>query len=85
LYFQEVDFLNALEMHMRQELPPIAGRDHLAYRSYYVPVKGVVDGDLCEMFSSLPYAKQREIASELDNRTPSEVAKKLEDMRNHVL
>eukprot|EP00300_Choanocystis_sp_HF-7_P011202 c17356_g1_i1.p1 GENE.c17356_g1_i1~~c17356_g1_i1.p1 ORF type:complete len:1268 (-),score=345.39 c17356_g1_i1:55-3513(-) len=81
----EVDFLTSLEMHLRQESPPLSGRDHIAYRGAYFPVKNVIDGDLCEQFSSLPYAKQREIAEELDNRTPSEVCKKLEDMRNHVL
>eukprot|EP00301_Raphidiophrys_heterophryoidea_P027109 c9493_g1_i1.p1 GENE.c9493_g1_i1~~c9493_g1_i1.p1 ORF type:complete len:1229 (+),score=405.94 c9493_g1_i1:73-3759(+) len=81
----EVDFLTNLEMHLRQEHPPISGRDHIAFRSSYFPVKSVVDGDLCEMFTSLPYAKQRAIAEELDNRTPAEVAKKLEVMRNHVL
>ena len=26
-------------MHLRQENPPLCGRDHLAYRSYYFPVK----------------------------------------------
>jgi splicing factor 3B subunit 3 len=41
----------------------------------------VVDGDLCEQYNSLDYAKQKEIADELD-RTPNEVAKKLEDIRN---
>lgn len=28
-----------LEMHMRVEYPPLCGRDHLAYRSFYAPVK----------------------------------------------
>lgn len=44
----------------------------------------VTDGDLCEQFSSLPMATQRTIAGELD-RTPSEVLKKLEDLRNCIL
>ncbi len=44
----------------------------------------VVDGDLCEQFTTLDAAKQRMIADELD-RTPGEVAKKLEDMRNRIL
>lgn len=35
----DVDFLSMLEMHMRQTLPPLCGRDHMAYRSYYFPVK----------------------------------------------
>lgn len=48
---QDVDFFQHLEMHMRQENPPLCGRDHLMFRSYYFPAKDVVDGDLCEQFS----------------------------------
>lgn len=39
-----------------------------------------MDGDLCEQFTSLDTAKQKTIANDL-GRTPSEVAKKLEDIR----
>jgi len=44
----------------------------------------VIDGDLCEQFVTLDLSKQKTIAEELD-RTPSEVMKKLEDIRNMVL
>jgi len=81
---EDVDFFSHLEMHMRQEKPPLCGRDHLAFRSSYFPVKDVIDGDLCEQFAMLDFAKQKTIAEELD-RTPSEVMKKLEDIRNMVL
>jgi len=74
---EEYTFLQTLEMHLRNEAPPLCGRDHLAFRSYYRPVKGVVDGDLCEQFYSLEPAKKKMIAQELD-RTPAEVSKKLE-------
>ncbi|XP_049296828.1 splicing factor 3B subunit 3 isoform X1 [Anopheles funestus] len=77
---EDFDFFQHLEMHMRNENPPLCGRDHLSYRSYYFPVKNVMDGDLCEQFTSLDPAKQKSIASDL-GRTPSEVAKKLEDIR----
>lgn len=77
---EDHDFFQHLEMHMRTELPPLCGRDHLAFRSYYYPIRNVLDGDLCEMFNSLEPAKQKTIAEELD-RTPSEVSKKLEDTR----
>lgn len=77
---EDHDFFQHLEMHIRSEIPPLCGRDHLAFRSYYHPVKNVLDGDLCEMFNSLDLAKQKVIAEELD-RTPSEVSKKLEDIR----
>lgn len=42
---EDVDFFQILEQHLRSEDAPLAGRDHLIYRSYYVPVKGVIDGD----------------------------------------
>lgn len=48
------------------------------------PEQDVTDGDLCEQFGSLPLATQRSIAAELD-RTPGEVLKKLEDLRNCIL
>jgi splicing factor 3B subunit 3 len=53
-------------------------------RSSYFPVKDVIDGDLCSQFPSQPAAKQKAIAEEID-RTPGEVLKKLEDLRNKVL
>lgn len=81
---EDVDFFSHLEMHMRSELPPLSGRDHLSYRSYYFPVKDVIDGDLCEQYSLLPAEKQKVIAEELD-RTPSEVLKKLEVIRNSII
>ena len=42
---EDVDFFQTLEQHLRSEDAPLCGRDHLIYRSYYVPVKGVIDGD----------------------------------------
>ncbi|MQL70779.1 hypothetical protein Taro_003148 [Colocasia esculenta] len=81
---EDVDFFSHLEMHMRQEHPPLCGRDHMAYRSAYFPVKDVIDGDLCEQFPSLSPDLQRKISDELD-RTPGEILKKLEDIRNKII
>ncbi|XP_041454147.1 splicing factor 3B subunit 3-like [Lytechinus variegatus] len=77
---EDHDFFQHLEMHMRSEYAPLCGRDHLSYRSYYYPVKNVIDGDLCEQYNSMDLSKQRTVAEELD-RNPSEVSKKLEDIR----
>lgn len=55
----------------------LLGRDHLAYRSSYAPVKSVIDGDLCNQFALLSMQKQAQIAQELD-RTTAEVLKKSE-------
>lgn len=77
---EDFDFFQHLEMHMRNENPPLCGRDHLSFRSYYYPVKNVLDGDLCEQFTALEPVKQKAIATDL-SRTALEVAKKLEDIR----
>ena len=84
---EDVDFFTHLEMHLRQDpqTQSIVGRDHLAYRSYYFPVKNVIDGDLCEQFNTrLDSNRQNAIAEELVC-TSAEVAKRLEDIRNRVL
>lgn len=40
---EDHDFFQHLEMHMRSENPPLCGRDHLSFRSYYFPVKVIID------------------------------------------
>jgi len=79
-----VDFFSRLEMNMRNEKISLVGRDQLSYRSYFVPVKCVVDGDLCEAYIHLPSDRQQYIADEL-NRTPGEIIKKLEEIRARIL
>ena len=34
----------------RRRLPPLAGREHISFRSAYFPVRDVIDGDLCEQY-----------------------------------
>lgn len=59
----------------------IATKYHLIYFFLLSSIlQHVMDGDLCEQFTSLDPAKQKSIANDL-GRTPSEVAKKLEDIR----
>jgi len=85
---EDIEFMTTLEQHMRTEGPggqgggglSLLGRDQMTYRGYYVPVKAVVDGDLCERFAMLPATRQAAIAGELD-RTVGEVLKKLEGLR----
>jgi len=79
------DFFTMLEMHLRQDYPAfLTGRDHISFRSAFVPVNNVVDGDLCDRFTSLKPDAQHTIASDLD-RTPTEVAKKIEDTKHRLL
>lgn len=73
---EDVDFFQSLEMQLAQQNAPLAGRDHLIYRSYYVPVKGVIDGDLCETYFLLPNDTKLTIAGELD-RSVREIERKI--------
>lgn len=80
---EDVEFFSQLEQLVRQEEPPLTGRDHLMFRSYYVPVKGVVDGDLCERFLRLDGSVREKIAAELE-RGGREVERKVLEMRGRV-
>lgn len=80
---EDVDFFQSLEQHMRAEDPPLAGRDHLIYRSYYVPVKGIIDGDLCERYGTLSMDKKMHIAAELE-RSVRDVERKIGDIRTRA-
>lgn len=51
---------------------------------YYSILQDVIDGDLCEQYPTLPMDLQRKIADELD-RTPGEILKKLEEIRNKII
>jgi splicing factor 3B subunit 3 len=73
---EDVDFFQSLEMQLASQCPPLAGRDHLIYRSYYAPVKGVIDGDLCEMYFLLSNDTKMMIAAELD-RSVREIERKI--------
>lgn len=73
---EDVDFFQTLEQHLRSEDAPLAGRDHLMYRGYYAPVKGMIDGDLCERYALLPNDKKQMIAGELD-RSVREIERKI--------
>ncbi|KAL4779714.1 CPSF A subunit region-domain-containing protein [Aspergillus varians] len=80
---EDVDFFQSLEMQLASQCAPLAGRDHLIYRSYYAPVKGVIDGDLCEMYFLLSNDTKMMIAGELD-RSVREIERKISDMRTRV-
>ena len=74
-----------LEMEMRKDANLQFKRDHIAFRSYFTPVKEVIDGDLCELFGSLSAAKQKAVATEVLDRTPAEVLKLIEDFKNSLI
>lgn len=76
----EFDFFTSLESSMRQHNPSLVGRDHLSFRSYYNPVKYVIDGDLIEQYSALDSNIKEKVADDLD-RSVNEVEGKIVDMR----
>ena len=76
----DVDFFAHLELHLRSKYPTLSGREHMSYRSYFAPVKNVIDGDLCEQFHRLPADVQNEIAEELEC-TAADVIKRIDDIR----
>ena len=80
---EDVDFFQNLQNAIIKEDEPITGRDHLAYRGYYVPVKGVIDGDLCERFLMLDRSTKMKVASGLD-RDIREIERKISDMRTRL-
>jgi len=79
-----VDFYTQLESCLRSDAPRPTGREPQAYRSYYAPIKHVIDGGLCEMYGKLRYEDQKKIADQME-REVAEITKKLEDTRNALL
>lgn len=80
----DVEFYSSLEGFLRQDVQRPTGRDPQEYRSYYAPIKHVIDGDLCDAYNLLPYDEKQKIAERLD-RSVGEVVKKLEETRNALL
>jgi splicing factor 3B subunit 3 len=72
-----------LELQLRSDDKPLSGRDHLAFRSYFNPVKSVLDGDLIERFLVLPRDKRESIAAQLTGAewTPGMIDEAIWNMR----
>lgn len=72
-----------LEMQLRSDDKPLSGRDHLAFRSYFAPVKSVIDGDLIERYLVLSRDKRESIAGQMTGAewTPSMIDEAIWNMR----
>jgi splicing factor 3B subunit 3 len=72
-----------LELQLRADDAPLSGRDHLAYRSYFAPVKSTIDGDLIERFLVLGRDKRESIAAQLTGAewTPGMIDEAIWNMR----
>ena len=80
-YKAEYEFFEQLQMLVLKEYRNPCGREHRAFRSYYQPTRNVLDGDMCEHFSLLPFDVQTAIASDL-GRNALEISRKLEELRS---
>lgn len=63
----------------------IVDRDHLRYRSYYAPVRNIVDGDLCERFIDLSYTAQKFLCAESKTLNPDTIIKIINDIRTNCM
>ncbi|CAL9738129.1 pre-mRNA-splicing factor Rse1p [Monosporozyma servazzii] len=64
----------------------LVDRDHLSYRSYYAPVKNVIDGDLCERFLILNSYEQALICKTIGKKTSiDEVINLLNEIRSNYM
>jgi splicing factor 3B subunit 3 len=72
-----------LELQLRSDDKPLSGRDHLAYRSTFNPVKLVLDGDLIERFLVLSRDKRGSIAAQITGAewTPEMIDEAIWNMR----
>jgi CPSF A subunit region len=59
--FLHISLYHVHDYYLQQERPTLCGREHQSYRSYYLPVRAVIDGELCELFNTLPHDTQKKV------------------------
>ncbi|KAF2010937.1 hypothetical protein BU24DRAFT_377682 [Aaosphaeria arxii CBS 175.79] len=62
---RDFKMFQSLELVLRNDDKPISGRDHLAFRSYYTPCKGAIDGDLVERFLLLSRDERDSVVAQI--------------------
>lgn len=62
----EFEFFQTLEWHLRSQDENLCGRNHLSFCSMFFPVKNIVDGDICQLFSLLDSKVQNKIAEDME-------------------
>lgn len=77
---KEMNFFVELQKHVAKALEPITGREIMKFRSYYIPIKGCIDGDLLEEYLRMSWEKRQKIAKKMD-REPREIDRRISDMR----
>lgn len=80
LRLKEINFFRELEKQISKSMESLTDREWIKYRSYYVPIKGCIDGDLMEEYFRLDGEKRLRIAKAMD-RLPREIDKQISEMR----
>lgn len=74
---------------VQRELPEgsysVVGRDQSKYRSYYAPVRNVIDGDLCEGFLQLLASEQSFLCRDSKTLQPDTIIRSINDIRTNYL
>lgn len=63
----------------------IVGRDHSKYRGYYVPLRNIIDGDLCENFLSLTHREQTFLCKDVHGLKLANVTKRINEIRSNCI
>jgi splicing factor 3B subunit 3 len=79
---KEYNLFLSVESNMRQDTS-LVGRDHAAFRGYYLPAKGVVDGDLIASFARMSL-EERQTLSSVVGKSPTEIDKAVEEIKNRI-
>lgn len=85
---KEFSLFQSIELHLRSSQnssSSLIGREHGSYRSYYQPVKNILDGDLIESYKNILNDKEyNDIAQSLD-RNKNEIYRLIEEIRNRII
>lgn len=80
----EISLLMHLELVLRGRNQSLVGRDHLAYRSAFFPVKNVIDGDLIRTYCDLSPSDQDAVAQSL-NKSPQQLLRLIDSIQSRIL
>lgn len=79
--------IRTLEVLLPEVLMCDSSGDICDYSVFCAPCGGpqnIIDGDLCESFALLPADAQKRIAEDFE-KTPADLLKQLDDIRNRIL
>ncbi|CAI5758356.1 unnamed protein product [Candida verbasci] len=80
----EIELLSNLQIELGSYVSNELGKDFFKYRSYYNPIKNIIDGDYIEKFLSLKNDEKVKIGKKL-KKSSNEIEKKLIDLRNRCI